>query len=164
MNNNHGVSLVETLIYVAILSLIISGLFSFSLTISANRNKAYAVQEVQSNIRSMVTAVKADMRAATAVTSPTAGNTGPTLILDMGTNPDITYSVVDNVFYRTAGVGDPVAISTSRSAISGLIFKNLATTNDRDNIELIAVITYADGSSRDFSYSQNLQTTFSTKK
>ncbi|KKR15191.1 MAG: hypothetical protein UT42_C0007G0007 [Candidatus Falkowbacteria bacterium GW2011_GWA2_39_24] len=125
-NNTKGFSLMETLIYVAILSLIIGGLFSFSLTIAANRNKAYAAQEVQANIRGLV--------------------------------------ITDGIFYRTLGVGDPVAISTTGVLIESVVFKNLATANDRDNIELTATINYAGSASQDFRYSQNLQTAFSLKK
>ena len=163
-NNTKGFSLMETLIYVAILSLIIGGLFSFSLTIAANRNKAYAAQEVQANIRGLVTAINADMRTADDVISPTAGNSQATLVLDMGANPDITYSITNGIVYRTLGVGDPVAISTTGVLIESVVFKNLATANDRDNIELTATINYAGSASQDFRYSQNLQTAFSLKK
>ncbi|MFH0951077.1 MAG: type II secretion system protein [bacterium] len=164
LNNTKGFSLMETLIYIAILSLIIGGLFSFSLTIATNRNKAYAAQEVQSNIRSLITAINADMRTADDVVSPTAGNGQASLVLDMGTNPDVTYSVTDGVFYRTEGVGDAIAVSTAGVLIESVVFKNLATANDRDNIELTAIVSYSGSDSQDFRYSQNLQTAFSLKK
>jgi len=159
-----GVSLVETLIYVAILSLIVAGLFSFSLTIAANRNKVYAAQEVQSNIRSIVTAINADMRSADAVIAPTAGNSQTSLVLDMGTNPDITYDVVDEVLYRTIGVGDPTAVNTSRVLVQGINFTNLAESGERDSIELFVTVTYISNDSTDFNYGRALQTTFNTKK
>ena len=57
----------ETLIYVAIVALVSTGLAKFSTSITATRNKSYVVQEVHANMRDAITLISKKIQEANAI-------------------------------------------------------------------------------------------------
>ncbi len=51
IKKNKGFTLVELIIYIAIISIVVVGFITFTLSIINSRNKNYVVQEVQANTR-----------------------------------------------------------------------------------------------------------------
>ena len=62
-----GFTLVETIIYIAILGMVASSFIFFSLSVSGSRNKTYVVQEVQANARTAFEMISQKIRAAEGV-------------------------------------------------------------------------------------------------
>lgn len=160
--NNFGLTLMETLMYIAIIGILIVGLMSFSWTIANNRNKAYVSQEVQANVRMVTNLIKQKVRQADTVISPTSSNSADSLVLDMPSpDNDITFSV-SNGTLQLIELGSPTNITSDRVVVSDLNFVNLSASGERDSIRITMTISY-NGSPGDkiFNYSQDIQTAVS---
>ena len=95
MITQKGLTLIETLLYVAIMGMMIQGFVIFTLSISGTNSKAYVVQEVQANTRMALDVISQKIRAADDIITPSDGNATSTLVLDMpGLEPDLTFNVI----------------------------------------------------------------------
>ena len=163
--NNQGFTFIETLIYLAIVGVVISSFISFSLSITAARNKAYVVQEVQANTRMALGLIARTIRQAGGVLNPASGTAAGSLTLDMpGPDPDIMFSLTSGILYITEGVGDPVAITSDEVNIVNLVFTNLALSTDKDNIRVEITAEYGNSGSLEYAYSQSLRTAVSIRQ
>lgn len=159
-SSNHvaGLTLVETLIYIAIIGIVIMGLMSFGWSVSNSRSKTYSVQEVQANIRLVFNLFSQKMRLADNVIVPVEGGEAEELILDMpNAQPNLSFSLSEGTLFLTEGAGEPQPLTSNRVVVSDLSFTNLAGPGERDNILLKMTISY-DSSDQAFSYSQVAET------
>lgn len=167
-----GFTLVETLIYIAIISGIMLAFVTFSISISDSKNKAYVVTEVQENARIALEIISQKIRSAVEV------NTGFSIFgVDPGVlslamdepdkNPTILDLSADNGLLRIKeGVNNPVIITNSKVRVANLVFTNLTSPNtDRENIRVEITITYNSNSSDvEYNYSYSLQTAISLRQ
>lgn len=132
----------ETLIYIAILGMVVSSIVGYSLTLSGARNKNYVVQNVQANSRVMLAVISEKIRASSAVVAPLAGTASNQLVLDMpGALPNIIFSIANGRLVMTE-VGNPEAyITDTRVIITNLVFTNTAAAGERDNINIQATVS-----------------------
>lgn len=164
-NRTKGFTLFETLIYIAIASVVIVSFVSFILSISGSRNKNYVVQEVQGNARNVLDLIQQKILLADDVISPTEGNTDISLILDMpGAEPNLEFSLDNDIISITEGAGLPVPITSNKIRTTNLTFTNLAGNNERDNIKIGITMEYLNNQSIDFTFSQDFQTAVSVRK
>ncbi len=165
-----GFTFIETLIYVAVIGLIVTGFVMFGISISANRAKAHAIEEVESNARLAFDILTQKVRGARLITSPTKGNALDgvifPLLLDMpGADPDITFSVAGGMFYMTQLAGSPVPILGKEVIVTALSYKNLAELGERDNLRVVATFEYKNPSANNiYQYSQTLETAVSLRQ
>jgi len=94
-------TLIETIIYIAILGMVVSAFVFFSLSVSGSRNKTYAVQEVQANARMALELISQKIRSADKIifASSTLGADPGRLFLSMASsslNPTIIDLSSDN--------------------------------------------------------------------
>lgn len=141
--NKRGFTLIETLVYIAILGMVVSSIVAYSLSLSGARNKNYVAQNVQANSRTMLSIMGEKIRASSVVVTPSAGATSNQLVLDMpGVLPNIIFSVFNSQLIMTE-VGSPdVALTDSRVVVTGLVFTNAATSGERDIINIQATVSY----------------------
>lgn len=160
--NNKGTTLLEILIYVALIGMLITFFISFSLGIHSAYNQTFTVQETHANARVAVRMISYRLRAAKSVNIDDSDfDVDPGyLSLEMN-NPLINPTVFnldhdDGTLYMTEGFGYPVALTNTNISIKNLTFSHL---EDRDN-EGIVMDIYVDypGASKDFQYYHEVKT------
>jgi len=154
-----GSSLLELLIYLAVLAIIsgvVSGIF---MSINKGKGASDSRTEVSSNLRFVFDKIAQDIRSAT--------SSANILTLIVGGNT-ISYSTTsDNRLQRTAGSG-PEIITSSLTEITGLMFKRLETTNTILNQTYTSVEIMATSSFRSLNpeqqYIESRKTTVGIRK
>lgn len=162
---NSGFTLIETIIYIAIIGLVITSFIFFSISVSDSRNKNYVVQEVQANARVALNLISQIIRQA----SDANINNGSLFLTmdDENKNPTIiNLNQDDGSLMIKQGVGDPIEINSNNIKVTQLIFTNLTKDSaERENIRIQMTVEY-DNESSDiiFNYSQTLQTSVSLRQ
>lgn len=165
LKNKKGFSLVEIIIYIAIIGIVISGFVSYSLSVSGVNNKNYSVVTVQANSRTILEILSQNIHKAQTVISPASFSTSTQLILDMpGIDPDITFSILDGILYMKEGSLATSTMNSSRTFISNLLFTSRATSTERANIQIDLTMDYrASAGDTQFDYSKSYRTTVSPR-
>lgn len=165
--NKEGFTLVESLIYVAIIGIAVSSFISFGVSISGSRNKTYVVEETQANARVALDMISRYIRSASGVNaSSSVFDLDPgvlSLAMDNASkNPTIIRLNHDNgVLEIQEGLAQPVTVTSDETRINNLIFHNLSSGN-RENIGVDLTIEYR-GSDNSFKYSKSLKTSASVR-
>ncbi len=125
---SRGFTLIETLIYVVIFSMVVGTLIAFALSMNSSRLRAQVMLEVNGQGTSMVRTITQAVRNSTGINAPTAGNTTSSLALATGvsgTNPTV-FSVAGETLYVTEGTGSPIALTNNKVKVTNLVFTNLS--------------------------------------
>ncbi len=167
-----GFTLIETLVYLTIISILVVAFVGFSISISKTRNKAYVIQEVQANARTALDLISREIRAATGVNieSSTFDSDPGVLSLIMANseeNPTIIDLDSDDGFLQIRrGTDDPVVITNNKVKVVNLVFTNLTPlAANRENIRIEMTVRYNDDSGgAGYGYSYNLRTAVSLRQ
>ena len=161
-----GFTLIEVLIYIAIIGIVVTSFITFSLSISETKNKNYVIQEVHANSRVALNLISQKIRGTQGVVNPTEGDTSNTLVLDIpDTDDNLTFNVEGNVLNITEGTAIPLAITSDEVKVTNLVFSNLTPTGERANIMVEITVEYNNaGTDIEYTYSQNLQTAVSLRQ
>lgn len=154
-----GFTLIETLIYIAIVSIVMVSFISFALSVSGLRNKNYSVATTQANSRMALEMMTKKIRSAQNVISPSAGLSDNQLMLAMPAGPNIIFSVSGNRLQMDeVGIGI-TNITGVRTKISNLTFTNLSAAGERENIRIEFTADYnATGGGNEYAYTEQLRT------
>ena len=159
VRNESGFTLIETIIYVAIVGIAMSSFIAFGLSISFSRSKTYAVQEVQANARMLMDVMVQKLRQAQAVTSPDAGLDNDIMVLNMpGAEPDLSFSLVDGIVFLTEGVGESLPLVSDRTEVTNLRFTNLSASGGLASLRLEFDIRYRNAGSLDYAFADTYST------
>jgi prepilin-type N-terminal cleavage/methylation domain-containing protein len=161
-SSKQGFSMLELLIYIAILSglmVIISDMF---IELSRGRGQAEAKSEVNSSIRFAAERIRQDLKGASVLTTPSLGTASSTLVATVA-GVVIRYDVATGTLRRQEGVGaTPVAVSGSNVFVSAPTFtrlENYNTTLLATTTSLQVAMTFQyNSSSTDWKYSDSLRT------
>ena len=155
-----GFTLIETIIYVAIIGAVVGSFVMFSLSISEIINKNNVVNEVQANMRVAIDLITQKIRLAQDVITPTEGNSSGSIELDMpDPDPNLILIVNNNVLELTEVGLDTYRVTSDEVKVINLNFVNLAGAGERDSILIDLTIEYNNPSGdREFDYSQTLET------
>jgi Tfp pilus assembly protein PilV len=131
--NQEGFSLLELLIYIAVIVVIMTVLTSILIAINRSSSNSNAQSEVGANLRFAAEKISSDIRAATAVGTPaTAGASGATLSMTVS-GGTVIYCVVSGQLYREATTGTcnatSVAITSPSVTVAAPTFLRLENTN-----------------------------------
>lgn len=155
-----GITILELLIYIAILSGLMVVISDAFLMLSRGRGQAEAKSEVNSAIRFSGELIKQDIKNATAVSSPILGTASSTLSLTVSGAP-VVYDVSLGALRRTAsGV---VSTTTSASIVVDTpTFTRLENYNSSlgattTAVQVVITMRY-NASTTDFLYSDTLRT------
>jgi len=165
VKNKNGFTLVETLIYLSIVSAILVGFVSFSISISDVRAKNYASSEVQANLRVALDIVTQKIRSANGVNlGASTFDVDPGVLslsmADSAKNPTIIKLDQDNGTLQVQeGSSPPVSIISSEVKMTNLIFTNLTQAGRNAIFKINMTIDYNDiGGDVNYVYSQSIQT------
>lgn len=168
--NKRGFTLIETLIYIAIIGGVVATFMSFSLSITQSRNKTYVVQEVQANSRTALDIITQKIRSASGVNTSTSvfGSDPGFLSLSMVSstlNPTtIGLNADDGVLQIKEGSSASTTITTDEVKVSNLVFTNLTVSSTKENIKLQMTIDFVSSEYVNYEYSQDIQTSVSVRQ
>jgi type II secretory pathway pseudopilin PulG len=157
-----GTSLLELLIYVAILSGLMVVVSDAFIMLSKGRGQAEARSEVNSAIRFAGELIKQDVKNASAVSTPILGTPASTLSLSVGGNT-ILYDMSAGVLRRKVNAGTPELITGTAVSVDVPTFTRLENYNTvllatTTAIQVSMTMRY-NASSTDWVYSDSLRTT-----
>ncbi|MDA2922329.1 type II secretion system GspH family protein [Patescibacteria group bacterium AH-259-L07] len=172
MESHKAFTLIEILLYTAIIGVIVVSFVTFSISISDSKNKAYVATEVQENARMALKVISQKIRAADDVDigASVFGSDPGVLSLSMADasrNPTIIELDSDNGSLQiTEGVNNPVQITTNRVNVTNLVFTNVTPSNvSRESIHIQITVAYNNASGDiEYTYSQSLQTAVSLRQ
>ena len=169
-NSRSGFTLIETIIYVAIIGGVVATFVSFGLSITNSRNKAYVAQEVQANVRVAGGIISERVRAATGVNASSVFGSDPGyLSLAMSSaaaNPTIIgLDSDDGVLQIKEGASASTTITTDEVQVSNLVFVDMTASSTRENIGLNMTIIYDNPDDDvEFGYSQSVSSSVSLRQ
>jgi type II secretory pathway pseudopilin PulG len=134
INFQKGISLVETIVYVAIFSIFVIGLAQFSSTLHSTRLQSQEKLEVNGQGTQAIALMTQMLRNASALSVPQAGSSASSLSLT--TTMPIVFSESDGVLYITEDGGSPIALTNDKVTLSNLIFSNLTTSGAPNIIQI----------------------------
>ena len=164
--NSRGFTLVETLIYLAIVGLVVTALVQFGLSVSDTRYRNYLAQEVNANARSGMSIVSQKIREAAAINTSTSvfGTDPGTLSLEMAdaqVNPTIfTLSGNDGSLQMQEGASAVQTITSAEVRVLNMVFRDLTASSTRENIRIEMTMT---GPADEFHYTKTVTSTVSIR-
>jgi len=161
---NKGFTLIEFLIYIAIVSSILVLMSGFLWNIVFGDIKENAYQEVQQNGRFALTKISQEIKKATGINNPPAGSSANSLSLVMADPPlnPTVFDVADGKLRITQGTAGPYELTSDAVIVSNLQFTNLSYLNTPGTIRIEISIEYLNPSGRmEYQASINLKSTVS---
>jgi len=160
-----GFSLVELIIYIAIIGVVMGSYVSFMLNVSSVRSKTFVVHEVSENARLVLETIKYDIKVADDIVAPTEGNSASSLELNMPNTADNTvYSLTGNIVNQTIGVNPSTPLTSSKVKVTSLVFENLTKQGKKENIRITLTLEYANAGAVEFTYVKTFTTSVSVRK
>lgn len=162
-----GFTLIEILIYIAILALVFVSMIVFFLNNISSNIKANSYQEVQQNGRFVMTKISQEMKKAIGINSPVPGSSGTSLSLVMSdSNLNPTVLDLNNGKLRIAqGSSAPVDLTTDQVLVTNLQFTNLSYAGTPGTVRTEMTIEYLNPANKsEYQASLDLKTTISLLK
>lgn len=157
VRNSGGFTLVETLLYVSIISVMLLVFSVFLFLILQSQTKFQTVSEVDRQGIQAVQVMTQTIRNAKKINIPAQGASGATLSVDMadsGKTPTVFNSSGSNLQIKE-GTGPIIPLTNSKIAVSGLAFSNVSKTNTPGIIKFQFTLSYINLSGRnEYSYSK----------
>lgn len=167
-DNQSGFTLLELLIYVAVLSIVTMVIAGAFLSITQGRARVEAASEVNANLRFAIERIGQDIRGASAVSLPaSAGATSTALQLTIS-GTAVNYCLADTAVRRQQGgacTGASEAITTESVVVNSLLFSRTENTNTTLGKTVLTISVAADMSydstAPEWQYNATKQTTAS---
>lgn len=170
LNSNKGFSLLELLIYVAIIAIItvfISGIF---LILNKSRGQTEARNEVNSAIRFAIEKISQDIKAASGVSAPASAGATSTALQITVSGSNIAYCIANAELRRQINGSCDVSseeIAGGNVRMKSLVFTRLENTNAILNKTIVSIeinlSAEYNSTSTDWQYSASKKTTISLR-
>jgi len=167
-NNNHGFTLLELLIYVAILGVVTVVVSQTYILFSKSRAQVESRAQVNSDLRFAMELIGKDIEQAAAVADPaTPGATSSEISLTIA-GQSVVYSILNGFLQKQVGAGAPEKIISSSTLAISLVATRLENTNQilgKKKVSVQYVLTGQNfSSSPDWQSSQVKQATVTLTK
>lgn len=162
-----GFTLLEFLIYLGLISLVLTMAGAVALNIMFRKAKLTAIKEVSQNARLVSGRVSAIARNAQSIISPAAGNNTSVLSLQMAdTAKDPTVIDLSNGAVRIKeGLGNAVNLTSGQVEITNLDFSNISYFQTPGTVRMQIVIKFVNPSGRsEYDWSMPFFTTVNIRK
>ncbi len=152
--NNNGFTLLETLIYSALLGLILFAISSFGLLISAMNQRNFVMSEVHNSARLAKEVISRKIRESKSIVSPVLGNNSNQLVVENFSGSTETINLTNGIIQIDNG--QILDITSENILISDLSFVNLGNS-EVDSIKFSYSVAYKKNSSAEFDYGLDLE-------
>ena len=122
----NGFTIIETIVYVAIFSLVVGALVTFILNINSSRLRSQTMLEVKGQGADLMRTLTTAIKNSTAINSPGTGLSSGVISIetsDPAKNPTI-FSANGEAIFITEGSADPIALTNNKVRVTGLVFTN----------------------------------------
>lgn len=127
--NEHGFTLIELILYIALITIVLSALVPFAWNTIETGVKSSVQQEVNANARFISERIKYEIRNATGINSVTA--TSISLATSTpATNPTVIDLAGGNIRIKQ-GVGSAININSANTVINSLTFTNYTSVDNK---------------------------------
>jgi len=134
--SSRAFSLIEIILYISLSGIILltTAITFISVLDARTKNQTIAIVDQEgAKAMSIITQI---VRNATAINSPTAGNSASTLSVNTGSSDPKIFTLTDGVITMQEGGGSVVALTSSLVTISNLNFKNLSGASSPGNVDV----------------------------
>lgn len=154
-----GFTLIETVIYIAIISVFLVSVIQFSTNVIRTGEKARVMNEVQQNARFALERITREIRSADSVNigaSTFDSHPGVLSISKGGANT--VFDLSGGVLRITEGAGSPVNLTTGSVNITNLVFENFSVINRTQNIRISITVEHSASDSLEYVTSKTFNT------
>lgn len=141
VTNKSGITLLEVILYLAILSTLVFGIGSFVDLVKNVRVKNQVIAEVDQQALQIIQIITQTIHNAQSISSPTLGQEQSSLVLVDLNNNFFIFALADDSITIDRGVG-AVNLNNDRVLASDLLFKNLSRAGTPDIIQINFTLTY----------------------
>jgi len=166
-NNKSGFTLVELLLYFAILSLIITMVSGFIFLSYQSRIKATVVAEVEQQGNQTMNIILQNIRNASGITAPATGASAASLTLTQynGTVSPTVFDLSGGTLRITEGANPAVNITSNRVTASSVTFQNLTNGTSPGTVRVQFTLAHNNPSNQgEYSYSKVFTSTASLRQ
>lgn len=161
--NKKGFTLIELMIYIAIVAGILIVATSFAWNVINSRTKTFVIQEVEQNGRFIIEKISRSALGAQSITAPLVGATGSSLDLIVDDAPLTTVDFILNAeSIQMSNDGGPyIDLNSNNVRVTNLDFINLSSADSRTkNIKIRFTLDHVNPENRqEWSYSDTFETT-----
>lgn len=161
-----GYTLIELLLYVAIMGILLGALTSFFGVSLSSRIKNESIIEVDRQGEFMIDTIARTTRAADSITTPAVGASGGTLTLAMataGVNPTI-FNISGTTLQIKEGAGATIPLNSNRVAVTGFTVKNLSRGSTPGVIKISFTVSTVNTTGRnEYDYQKTFTTSASLR-
>lgn len=161
-----GFTLVETLIYAAVLAVLTGSVIATFYQIVGSQTQGRVRNEVQTEANFLMGKVEWALAGAAAINVPVAGATSTTLSVNkynFATNP-LVFSLVSGTFQLARGTGSPVVLNSSDVKVQGFVAQHVSSAGGLPDAVNITLSVAASSSEWATAVSTTLQNTVYLKK
>lgn len=163
MKNTQGFTLIETIIYIAIIGGVITSFTTFSLSIASLKNKNFVIQETQVNTRIASEIINKYCKNAKRVISPAKESSSSILSLEMNNGDNVIIETIDGSLELKEGLSPSQNIVSHLLDIQDLNFENNSNASQSDSISYSFTAAYRYNDTLDFDYSYPTRTTINLR-
>lgn len=148
--NQSGLTLIEFILYIALLSVLLLALSGFYGLVLRSRAKAQTIAEVEQSGAQIVQIITQTIRNATAINSPSLGNSASSLsvsVVNAGQSPTI-FDLSNGVIRIKEGAGTAVDLNNGRVSAANLNFYNFSRVSTPGVISFSFTLTRNNASGR----------------
>lgn len=156
MKKIRGFTLIEIILYVALVSIILVAVTYFFIDATRSQARAYVIGEVNQNFRFCMDRMVRAIRQAEGI----AGLSSSTLVLDNGSDPDITieFDAPNNKVTYQVGAGSAIDLTTSQVLANGY-FADRSTSSTKNILIYLGLDFNNSGPDINYTYSASATTT-----
>lgn len=164
-----GFTLIETIVYVAALSIIIVAIGSFLIWAIQSNDKARVMRETLNNARRIMEIMTYEIKEAKSVYIPTATTTQISLetskyLPEGEITTYIDFYLASTTIYFKKESQEPIALNSDRVEVKDLAFNQISTTSTISSIQINFKIDYKNPSNKpQYSASVNVTSTVSMR-
>lgn len=138
LRNHTGYTLIELLLYVALLGILLSGVAALFGAVGDARVKNQTITEVNDQGRFAIDYMTRTVRNATSITVPALGATGASLslVVPTGSLSPTVFSISNGVLQVQEGSNAAVALTSSDVVVSNLTVKNVSRSGTSGVVQI----------------------------
>ncbi len=157
VKKNQAFTLVETMLYVAVLSICLTAMSGFIDMVNAAKTKNRIVLNIERQGENITEIITSAIRNSSGIISPSVGATSAALSLsfnEAAKNPTV-FSLNGGIIYIKEGSGSNTALSDPSLQAENLSFKNLSRNGTPGNIKFSFSLRSQEEGRAEFSYRQD---------
>ena len=164
-----GFTLIEILIYTAMVAIFLVTAVNFSLDVIEGKAKARSMREVQQNSRFAIEKMTQEIRRAEDINlAESVFDTHPgvlSLVMpEADKNPTIFDFSLDGALRMTQGTNTPKVLTTNQVETTNLVFTNLSPLAWSKNIKINLTVQYKNPERKEFEATSIIETAVSLRK